>query len=80
VLDLVPNARLVMSTSQGPFPMTTTYTFAPVGEGRTLVTLRNHGDPSGFGSVTAPVMRTAMRRANTKDLAALKAVLESGPA
>lgn len=77
VVELVTAERMVMSTAQGPFPMTTTYTFAPAGEGRTLVTLRNHGEPTGFGSVAAPVMRAAMRRANTKDLTALKDVLES---
>ncbi len=77
VLELVPGERLAMSTAQGPFPMTTTYAFEPAGEGRTLVTLRNHGEPSGFGWVAAPVLRSAMARANTKDLAALKARLES---
>lgn len=77
VLELVEGRRMVMSTTQGPFPMTTTYSFAPTGEDRTVVTLRNHGDPTGFGAVAAPLMRSAMARANTKDLAALKAVLES---
>lgn len=77
VLDLVAGERLVMSTAEGPFPMTTTYEFAPAGEGRTLVTLRNHGEPSGFGAVAAPVMHRAIERANAKDLAALKALLEA---
>lgn len=79
VLDLVPGERMVMSTAQGPFPMTTEYTFRPAGDGGTLVGLRNHGQPSGFGSVAAPLLRTAIARANTKDLAALKAVLEARP-
>lgn len=35
--------------------------------------------PAGFGKVTGPVMAAAMRRANVKDLARLKALLE-GPA
>ena len=43
--------------------------------------LRNRGEPSGFSRVAAPVMAVAMRRANNKDLARLKAVLEApGPA
>ncbi len=79
VVDLVPGERMVMSTAQGPFPMTTEYTFEAAGDARTLVRLRNHGAPSGFGAVAAPVMRAAIARANTKDLAALKAVLEAPP-
>lgn len=75
--------HLVMRTSQGPFPMETTYTWspaaAPSGTG-TLMTLRNRGEPSGFGLVTAPLMTRAMRRATNKDLARLKALLESQPA
>jgi hypothetical protein len=76
VVDLVPGERLVMRTAQGPFPMETTYTWQPVDAGRTRMTLRNRGEPAGFGKVTAPVMAAAMRRANQKDLARLKRLLE----
>jgi uncharacterized protein YndB with AHSA1/START domain len=75
VVDLVPGERLVMRTAQGPFPMQTTYTWEPV-DGGTRMTLRNNGSPSGFARVAAPVMELAMRRAMTKDLAALKRRLE----
>lgn len=75
VVELVPGERLVMRTSQGPFPMQTTYTWGPEGAG-TRMTLRNTGEPSGFSRVAAPVMATAMRRAMTKDLANLKRILE----
>lgn len=40
------------------------------------MTLRNHGEPSGFGHVAAPVMARAMRRANRNDLQTLKRLLE----
>jgi uncharacterized membrane protein len=68
--------RLVMRTAEGPFPMETTYTWEPLGAARTRMTLRNRGEPRGFSKVVAPFMAAAMRRANQKDLARLKAVLE----
>jgi uncharacterized protein YndB with AHSA1/START domain len=78
VVDLVPGRRLVMKTAQGPFPMETTYTWEPVGEGQTRMTLRNRGEPSGFSKIAAPLMAAAMRRANQKDLSLLKTLLERG--
>ena len=78
VVELVPGERLVMRTADGPFPMETTYTWEPAGEGATRMTLRNRGDPSGFAGVAAPVMERSMRRATTKDLARLKGILEGG--
>jgi hypothetical protein len=41
------------------------------------MTLRNRGEPAGFSTLVAPFMTRAMRRANRKDLAALKARLEN---
>jgi hypothetical protein len=42
----------------------------------TRMTLRNRGEPAGFSKMVAPFMAAAMRRANRKDLARLRAVLE----
>ena len=75
VLELVPGRRMVMSTAQGPFPMTTTYEWVDVPAG-TRMTLRNAGEPSGFARAGAPVLARAMRRANEKDLKRLKELLE----
>ena len=77
--ELVPGERVVMRTRQGPFPMETTYTWEPASAGGTLMTLRNRGQPAGFSKLTAPVMKPAIRRANRKDLARLKTILESQP-
>ena len=74
-VELVPGERVVMRTAQGPFPMETTYTWSPTGDA-THMTLRNRGEPAGFSKMAAPLMTPAMRRANRKDLAALKAILE----
>ena len=73
----VPGERLVMHTGQGPVPMETTYAWADTGDGAMLMTLRNRGEPSGFKRVAAPMMARAMRRANRKDLARLKQILEA---
>ncbi|MEP6527967.1 MAG: SRPBCC family protein [Nocardioidaceae bacterium] len=77
VRELVDAERFVMSTAEGPFPMKTTYTWADTPAGGTRMTLRNEGEPSGFGQLVAPVMAAAMRRANRKDLQALKSLLEN---
>jgi hypothetical protein len=72
--------RMVMRTSEGPFPMETTYVWAPDGGGGTRMTLRNRGTPSGFSALIAPFMASAMKGANRKDLAALKALMEAAAA
>ena len=77
VVELVPGERVVMRAAEGPFPMETTYTWEAVSEGRTRMTLRNRGEPAGFSRLFAPLMGAAMRRANRKDLARLKSLLET---
>jgi uncharacterized membrane protein len=76
IVELVPGERLLMRTAQGPFPMETSYRWQSEGEGRTRMTLRNRGNPTGFSRLMAPLVTTAMRRANRKDLALLKELLE----
>jgi hypothetical protein len=76
VRELVPGECFVMSTAEGPFPMETTYTWEDSASGGTRMTLRNRGEPAGFANVAAPMMASAMRRANRKDLRRLKEILE----
>ena len=79
IVELVADARLVMRTAHGPFPMETTYTWSSVDDGSTLMSLRNRGEPVGFAAITAPMLAAAMRRANRNDLARLKQLLEAAP-
>ena len=80
VVALDPGERLVMRTSDGPFPMETIYAWADGPAGSTVMVLRNRGEPAGFSRLTRPMMAAAMRRANNGDLRRLKAALESGRA
>jgi hypothetical protein len=78
VKELVADERLVMATTDGPLAMETTYTWADAPGGGTVMRLRNRGEPPGFGRFLAPLMARAVRRANRKDLARLKEILERG--
>jgi uncharacterized membrane protein len=76
VVELAAGERMTMTTASGPFPMTTEYAFETLPTGSTRMTMRNHGTPSGFGAVAAPVLRRAVQHAMTRDLRALTELLE----
>jgi hypothetical protein len=77
VKTLVTGERFVMATAEGPFPMETTYTWSDTPEGGTRMTLRNRGEPAGVRKIAGPIMASAIRRANDRDLARLKRIIES---
>jgi len=66
-----------MRTASGPFPMETTYEWESVDARSTRRMLRYRRNPAGFSRLAAPFMEFAMRRANRKDLARLKGILET---
>jgi hypothetical protein len=68
-----------MRTAEGPFPMETTYTWTPIDDTHTRMTLRNCGEPAGFSRIAAPAIAAAMRRANRKDLRNIKKIIERQP-
>ena len=79
VREHVPGERFVMSTAEGPFPMETTYTWEPAPGGRTLMTLRNRGEPRRLGDFTSRMIGRAIARANRRDLDRLRSLLERHP-
>jgi len=76
VVELVPGERLVMRTSDGPFPMETSYFWEASGASSTRMTLRNRGEPAGFSALVRPFLSWMIRRANRHDLKRLKQLLE----
>jgi hypothetical protein len=77
VTELVPGERFVMTRAEGPFPMETVYSWEDAGGG-TRMTLQSSGHPTGLAMLLAPLLRSSMRRSGRKDLARLKALLETG--
>lgn len=77
IVEFTPGEQVAMSTTDGPLPMNTIYTWRPVGDRVTHMTLHNHGEPAGFGRLLAPLVSGAMRRAMAEDLRSLKRLLES---
>lgn len=77
IVEFTPNEKFVMRTADGPFPMETTYLWKRLSENETKMTLVNRGSPSGFSKLLAPFVAFAMRKANLKDLARIKHILEN---
>lgn len=75
-MELIPRQKLVMRTTEGPFPMETTYTWTAIDGQTTKMILQNKGNPTGFSKLFAPFMKAMMRKANKKDLREIKRIIE----
>jgi Polyketide cyclase / dehydrase and lipid transport len=76
VKEMTPGVRFVMATDDSSFPMETTYEWEDGADGGTTMRLRNRGGPARYTGLLARYMNRAVRRANRKDLARLKKLLE----
>ena len=75
VVELEPDARLVMRSVRAPFPMTVTYEFEDAEDGGTRVRIRAGGDASGFYRLAGPLLSRAGERGIRGDLERLANVL-----
>lgn len=76
IQSYLPGEYLVMRTTEGPFPMKTSYEWHSVSDHSCEMILRNAGRPSGFSRLFSPFIKMAMRRANKKNLERLKSIIE----
>ncbi|WNJ20195.1 SRPBCC family protein [Pontibacter sp. G13] len=76
VMRFEPAELLVMRTTDGPFPMQTTYQWRRHNRHHTHMLLRNEGDPGVFFRLLSPILSQIMGKASQSDLEKLKQILE----
>ncbi len=80
VLEVVAydsSSLMEMKSIKGPFPMEVSYQFQETGDG-TLARIHVQGEASGFFKIAIPIMARSVKKSVSKDLKALKQIMESG--
>lgn len=77
IVELTVDEQMTMRSTDGPFPMRTTYTWRPLSDRASHMAIRNTGGPTGPAAIAAPLVARAVRWAVRQDLAELKRILES---
>jgi Polyketide cyclase / dehydrase and lipid transport len=75
IVGFEPGRMLQMHAIESPFPMDVTYELAPIGPDRTRARIRVQG--AGGYRLAEPLMSHIVRRSITRDVRALKRILES---
>lgn len=75
VTSYAPPSRLEMRSVKSPFPMRVAYEFRDAASG-TLASVRVEGDATGFYRLASRVLARQVKRSVTRDLAALKDIME----
>ena len=69
--------RIMMKSKEGPFLMTTIYTWSSIDENTTLMKIENQGNPNGFFHLIKPLMPFLVRKSSNESLKKLKEILEN---
>lgn len=77
VTEYEPNHKVALGSVEAPVPMRTSYTFTPVGGG-TRVDWTWWFEPTGLMKPAGPLLAAMFKRQFARDLANLKAMMESG--
>jgi hypothetical protein len=77
VAEHEPGSRIVMRSIKSPFPMQVTYTFEDA-DRATRARIRVQGESRRLYLIGGPIMAGAVKRSISKDVRALKSILEAG--
>ncbi len=70
------NKKMILKSKEGPFLITTTYSWTSIDENTTLMKIENQGNPNGFFKLINPLMPFLIKKSNNKSLKKLKDILE----
>ena len=76
VTDLIENEVFEYSQIDGPYPLKTRYTLGPAGNGTLVVAIEESSPPGIYYKIMHPLVKWAVKRRLSGDLADLKAQIE----